>query len=132
MRESLRFDGKPLSATLSQEADRWFLSIPVEIDRPEPVRESQATVGVDLGVSTAATLSTGEKLDSPKPLKKWLRQLKRRSRQHARKQKGSNNRRKCARKLAKLPARIAHIRQDWTHKTTTELTQRFAVIGIAM
>ena len=130
MREALRFDGKPLSATLSREADRWFISIPVAIDRPEPVCESQATVGVDLGVSTAITLSTGEKIDSPKPLKKHLQRLRRRSRSHSRKQKGSANRRKSARKLAKFHARIAHIRQDWTHKTTTELTRRFAVIGI--
>jgi putative transposase len=130
LREALRFHGKPLSATLSREADRWFIAIPVEIDRPEPVCESPATVGIDLGISTAVTLSTGEKIDSPKPLKKHLQRLRRRSRSHSRKQKGSANRRKSARKLAKLHARIAHIRQDWTHKTTTELTQRFAVIGI--
>jgi len=123
MREPLRFDGNPLSATLSQEADRWFISIPVEIDRPEPVRESQATVGIDLGVSTAVTLSTEEKIDSPKPLKKLLQRLQRRSKQHSRKPKGSANRRKSARKLAKLHARIAHIRQDWTHKTTTDLSR---------
>ena len=130
LHETLRFVGKPLSATLSREADRWFISIPVEIDRPEPVCESQAMVGIDLGVSTAVTLSTGEKIDSPKPLKKRLQRLKRRSRPHSRKQKGSNNRRKSARKLAKLHARIAHVRQDFRHKTTTDLTRRFAVIGI--
>ena len=130
MHETLRFDGKPLSATLSREADRWFISIPVEIERLEPVCESQATVGIDLGVSTAVTLSTGEKIDSPKPLKKALQRLKRRSKQHSRKQKGSANRRKSARKLAKLHARIAHIRQNWTHQTTTDLTRRFALIGI--
>lgn len=130
MREALRFDGKPLSTTLSREADRWFISIPVEIKQPEPVGESQATVGIDLGVSTAVTLSTGEKIDSPKPLKKYLRRMKRLSRWHSRKQKGSANRRKSARKLAKLHARIAHIRQDFLHKTTTDLTRRFAVIGV--
>ena len=130
MHETLRFAGKPLSATLNREADRWFISIPVEIDHPEPVGESQATVGIDLGVSTAVTLSTGEKIDSPKPLKKYLRRMKRRSRWHSRKQKGSANRRKSARKLAKLHARIAHVRQDFLHKTTTDLTRRFGVIGI--
>ncbi len=130
MREPLRFNGKPLSATLSREADRWFISIPVERDRPEPVCESQATVGIDLGVSTAVTLSAGEKIDSPKPLKKYLRRLKRLSRAHSRKQKGSANRRKSALKVAKLHARIAHVRQNWTHQITTDLTRRFAVIGI--
>ncbi|MBK8751761.1 MAG: transposase [Candidatus Competibacteraceae bacterium] len=130
LREELRFEGKPLSATLSREADRWFISIPVEIERPEPVCESQASVGIDLGISTALTLSTGEKIDSPKPLKKYLQRMKRRSRQHSRKQKGSANRRKSAARLAKLHARIAHTRQDFLHQTTTDLTRRFAVIGI--
>lgn len=130
MREALRFDGKPLSATLSLEAGRWFISIPVEIDRPEPVCESQATVGIDLGIATAVTLSTGEKIDSPKPLKKYLRRMKRWSRRHSRQQKGSNNRRKSAARLAKLHARIRHIRQDFLHKTTTDLTRRFGRIGI--
>ena len=130
LREELRFDGKPLSATLSREADRWFISIPVEMERPEPVCESQASVGIDLGVSTALTLSTGEKIDSPKPLKKHLQRMKRRSRWHSRKQKGSANRDKSARKLAKLHARIAHVRQDFLHQTTTDLTRRFGLIGI--
>ncbi|MBK8752482.1 RNA-guided endonuclease InsQ/TnpB family protein [Candidatus Contendibacter odensensis] len=130
MREELRFDGKPLSATLSRKADRWFIAIPVEMERPEPVCESQASVGIDLGVSTALTLSTGEKIDSPKPLKKHLQRMKRRSRQHSRTQKGSANRRKSAARLAKLHARIAQVRQDFLHKTTTELTQRFGLIGI--
>ncbi len=61
LREVLRFGGKPLSATLSRDADRWLISIPVEIECPEPVCESQASVGVYLGIRTAITLSTGEK-----------------------------------------------------------------------
>jgi len=130
MSEQLRFDGKPLSATLSREADRWFLSIPVEVDIPEAVHQSQETVGVDLGVSTAATLSTGEKIDGPKPLKRGLKRLRRAARWHSRKQKGSNNRRKSAMRLARIHARIANIRKDWIHKTTTSLTERFSVIGI--
>jgi putative transposase len=75
-------------------------------------------------------LSTGEKIDCPKPLKRYLQRMKQRSRRHSRKQKGSANRRKSARKLAKLHARIAHVRQDFLHQTTTELTQRFSLIGI--
>lgn len=130
MREALRFDGKPLSATLIREADRWFIAIPVEIERPELVCESPAAVGVDLGVSTAVTLSTGEKIESPKPLKRSLRRMKRWSRWHSRQQKGSANRHKSARKLARLHARIAHVRQNFLHQTTTELTRRFGLIGI--
>lgn len=130
MRESLRFNGEPLSATVSRVADRWFVSVPVEIDIPDPARENQAAVGVDLGITTAATLSSGEKLAGPRALKANLERLRRFSRQHSRKVKGSNNRRKSALKLARIHARIANIRQDWCHKTTTRLVKEFSLVGI--
>ncbi|HJY87400.1 MAG TPA: transposase [Candidatus Acidoferrales bacterium] len=130
MREGLRFAGKPLSATVSCVAGRWFVSVPVEVERPAPVRESQAATGVDLGVRTVARLSSGEKLEGPKALQANLSRLRRLSRQHSRKVKGSSNRRKHARKLGRLHARIANLRRDWLHKTTSGLVKRSSVIGI--
>jgi putative transposase len=63
MHETVRFVGKVLEGTISRTADRWFLSVTVEIPDPPGVhRENQAVVGVDLGVSALATLSTGEKI----------------------------------------------------------------------
>jgi putative transposase len=132
MRESLRFAGKILSATISRVADRWFVSITV--DTPDnhhlPKAENQGAVGVDLGVSALATLSTGEAIPGPKPHKTLLSRLRRLSKSLSRKQKGSANRRKAKAKLAKLHARIAAIRQDALHKLTTNLTQRFHTIVI--
>ncbi len=60
MRESLRFNGKILSATISRTADRWFVSISVDTkDRSHlPKAENQGAVGVDLGIKALATLST--------------------------------------------------------------------------
>jgi len=85
---------------------------------------------VDLGVSALATLSTGETVEGPKPHKALLNRLRRLSRSLSRKQKGSNNRGKAKHKLARLHARIAHIRSDALHKLTTDLTRRFHTIGI--
>ena len=130
LREELRFSGKALSTTVHRVADRWFVSVPIEVEMPEAVRESQAAVGIDLGVSTAATLSSGEKLPGPKPLQAHLERLQRLSRWHSRKNKGSNNRRKSAMRLARLHARICNVRQDWLHQTTTRLVREFSVIGI--
>jgi putative transposase len=132
MRESLRFAGKILSATISRVAERWFVSITVDTpDNPHlPKAENQGAVGVDLGVSALATLSTGETIPGPKPHKALLARLRRLSKSLSRKQKGSANRRKAKAKLAKLHARIAAIRQDALHKLTTDLTRRFHTIGI--
>lgn len=132
MREALRFSGKILSATVSRVADRWFVSIAV--DTPDnahlPKAENQGAVGVDLGVSALATLSTGESIAGPKPHKALLGRLQRLSRSLSRKQKGSSNRNKARAKLAKLHARIANIRSDALHQLTTSLMRRFHTIGI--
>ncbi|MGC9008291.1 MAG: RNA-guided endonuclease InsQ/TnpB family protein [Halothiobacillaceae bacterium] len=131
MRESLRFTGKLLSATISRVADRWFVSIAVDTnDPPKHHAENQGAVGVDLGVSALATLSTGETITGPKPHKALLNRLRRLSRSLSRKQKGSANRAKAKAKLAQLHARIANIRQDALHKLTSDITRRFHTIVI--
>lgn len=132
LRESLRFNGKILSATVSGQADKWFVSIGVEINDLHHLHqaENQGVVGVDLGILSLATLSTGEMVTGSKPLKKWLAKLKKLSRSLSRKLKGSANWRKAKVKLARLHARISNIRRDALHKLTSDLTRRFSTIGI--
>jgi putative transposase len=130
MREPVRFAGNIKSATVSRVADRWFVSLTVEVDHTPPVRENQAVGGVDLGIKALATLSDGSTIEGPKALRKNLKKLRRKSRALSRKVKGSANRRKAATKLARLHARIANIRKDALHKATTEIVQRFDVVGI--
>ena len=138
MRETLRFSGKILSATISRTADQWFASITVDIDHASatlsnhhlPPVENQGVVGVDLGVSALATLSTGETVAGAKPHKALLSRLKRLSRSLSRKVRGSANHHKAKQKLATLHAKIANIRKDSLHKLTTDLTRRFHTIGI--
>jgi len=132
MRESLRFTGKILSATVSRVADKWYVSIAV--DTPDhshlPNAENQGAVGVDLGVSALAVLSTGERIEGTKPHKALLGRLRRCSRSLSRKQKGSKNRNKAKLKLSKLHAKVACIRNDALHKLTTNLTRCFHTIGL--
>ena len=107
-------------------ADRWFVSLTVDTPAVShlPPAENQGGVGVDLGVSACAALSTGEVKVGPKPHKALLKRLRRLSRSLSRKQKGSANRRKAKAKLARLPARSGNIRNDAQHKLTTDLTRR--------
>jgi putative transposase len=130
MREILRLEGKILSATVSRVADRWFVSVTVEVAHQVPVRENQAVGGVDLGVKALATMSDGGAVEGPKALRSNLKKLRRLSRSLSRKVKGSANRRKAKAKIARLHTRISNIRKDGLHKLTTELVNRFAVIGI--
>jgi len=132
MRESLRYEGKIVSATISRRAHKWFVSITVETKAPvTPVaNENQVAVGVDLGLHHFATLSTGEKITGPKPHKALMGRLKRLSKSLSRKQKKSNNRKKAKLALARLHYRITNIRRDEQHQLTTRLTNEFNVIGI--
>jgi putative transposase len=119
-----------LSATVSEQAGRWFVSIQVEEEREEPVNSNTSPIGVDLGVTTLATCSDATTFDNPKALKHQLKRLKRLQRSHARKQKGSKNKEKSRKKLAVLHARIAHIRKDALHKFTTHMCKNHAYVAI--
>lgn len=135
MRESLRFSGRIIAATISRTAQKWFVSISVETDEnPHPPKaENQGVAGVDLGIKTLATIFANGKFEEKqgsKPLKRYLRKLKKLSRQLSRKVKGSANREKAKIKVAKSHAKIANIRQHELHDLTTSLTSRFHTIGI--
>jgi putative transposase len=130
MREAVRFTGKLKRVTVSREADRWFASIMVETNDIKPVEQPHDAVGVDLGVTTLATLSQGDPIPGPKAHTALLGRLRRTSRALSRKRKGSANRRKAKAKLARLHSRIAAIRRDATHKATTLLAKTYRLIGI--
>ena len=131
MREALRFTGRIVSATVSRRADRWHVSITVDAtDASLSPAENQGVVGIDLGVSVLATLSTGEQWLGPKPLRSLLDRLRQLARSLSRKVKGSRNRDRVKRRLARLHARIANMRRDGLHKLTTSVTRRFHTIGI--
>lgn len=135
MTESLRFTGKIQSACVSKTAGKWFVSITVDVINCTRDRVASHSVGVDLGITTLATLSTGEKIPGPRPLIAGLRRLRRLSQRVSRKQKGSSNRRKAVAKLTKAHYRVANIRKDFTHKLTTRLcseNQAVAIEGLAV
>jgi putative transposase len=123
-----------LSATVSRTAQRWFVSFTCEIERAIPERHARrrSAIGVDLGVKTLLTGVDDHgntiTIEGPKALRSSLRRLRRASRAHSRKQPGSANRRKHAALLARLHARVANVRADALHKSTTDLAQRYAVV----
>lgn len=125
----LPLNAKILSATVSERAGRWFVSLQVE-EVLETKFKPEAIIGVDLGIKTLATCSDGQTFANPKALKTNLEKLKRRSRQLSRKIKGSKNRKKAAKRLAKVHLQIANIRKDSLHKITTHLTKTKSKIVI--
>jgi putative transposase len=68
--------GRILSATCRREADRWFVSLCVRTDRPDPVVVEGAPVGIDRGLRTFGVLSDGGTIDSLGALEGGLRKLR--------------------------------------------------------
>ncbi len=121
--------GKVLSATVSEQAGHWDVSLQVEQDRAVPANTGPV-VGVDLGVKALATLSDGAVMSNPRPLKRRLTQLKRFQRAVSRKRKGSQNRKKAVRRLGRLYRKIANQRAHTLHQVTTQLAKTKSVIVI--
>jgi putative transposase len=130
LKEEPQIQGRILSATVSRKADRWFVSFCTEEEEIIPSLVTGPRIGVDLGITSLATLSDGTVFDNPRALPRMLRKLRRLSRQLSRKEKGSNNRRKAILRLARLHWHISNIRLDRIHKVTSYLAKNHSQIVI--
>lgn len=116
-------DPLPASVTVIQDAaDRYFVSFVWEV---APIEQSAPNneVGIDLGITTFATLSTGEKVENPRILQRQLQRLRRLQQSLSRKVKDSKRYQIARRKVARLHARIKDTRSDFLHKLSTKLVR---------
>jgi putative transposase len=121
---------EPSTVTVSRDpAGRWHVSILVEttIIHAPP---TDHVVGVDAGITSLVTLSTGEKIANPKHERRDRERLARAQRALARKEKGSANRVKARLRVARVHARIADRRRDLLHKLTTRLVRENQLVVI--
>ena len=108
--------------------DYWLCIITDFIDT-EPLPPTGESVGADFGMKDAyLTLSTGEKIQHPEPLKQSLTELRQLSKALSRKVKGSGNWWRAVRQLARLYRKVANQRRDFHWKLATDLCQRFGTI----
>src|SRR4030042_2551719 len=117
------------SMTVSKDANRWFISVQVEQDIPEPTNQIESVLGVDVGIKTLATCSNGQVFENNKYLKKSQKKLAHAQKNLARKQynketkKSSNNRDKAKLRVQKIYRRIRNQRIDALHKMTSILVK---------
>jgi putative transposase len=112
---------EPSTVTVSRDAaGRWHISILVECS-PIALAPSAAVVGIDAGLTSLVTLSTGEKVTNPQHERKDRARLVLAQRRLSRKAKGSANRAEARVKVARVHARIADRRRDFLHKLSTRI-----------
>ena len=105
-----------------------YLYVVTDNTSKEVMSATGKSVGIDFGMETYLTLSTGEKIQHPQPLKHSLNELRKLNKAVSRKQKGSNSWWRAIRELARLYRKIANQRRDWHYKRATDLCRRFDTI----
>ncbi|WP_063736849.1 RNA-guided endonuclease InsQ/TnpB family protein [Streptomyces sp. RTd22] len=127
---SLPEGAEPTTVTVSRDsAGRWFVSMLCE-DTIAPAPATHAAVGLDAGITSLVTLSTGEKIANPKHERRDRARLAKAQRELSRKAKGSHNRAKARVKVARVHARIADRRRDFLHKLSTRLVRENQTVVI--
>lgn len=118
--KSREIEGRILSATVRRNATgKYFVSILCETEiRPLP--QTEAIIGIDLGIKAFAVCSTGEVIGNPKHLRSYEKQLARWQRILSRRTKGGSNWHRAKRKVALIHEKIANCRQDFLHKLSTK------------
>jgi IS605 OrfB family transposase len=128
-----------LSATVRRDGGRWHVAFTVEVARVErTAARPDSVVGVDVGITRLAVLSTGELLDNPRHLSAAQARLRRLGRALARKtgpdrragRRPSKRWGRASARLGRAHARVAHLRRDGLHKLTTRLAGEYGTIVV--
>jgi len=121
---------EPSTVTVSRDAaGRWHISILVK-ETIEPLSPAGTAVGIDAGITSLVTLSTGEKIANPRHERRDRARLAKAQRYLSRKQKGSANREKAKVKVARVYARITDRRRDFLHKLSTRIIRENQTVVI--
>jgi putative transposase len=109
---------------------KYFAAVLCDTPEPAKLPERNTAVGVDLGLHTFATLSTGEKINLPESLYKADKKIRKANRELHHRVKGSRNRAKARIKLAKAYEKLKNRREDFQHKLSLKLVRENQAIGL--
>ncbi|CAN5328932.1 RNA-guided endonuclease TnpB family protein [soil metagenome] len=121
--------GKVKTCQIKRECGKWFVIFTVET-ATQPLPKTGEPVGIDVGISTFATLSDGTKIDNFKYYESTNKKLRVAQRTVARCKKGSNGRRKAVNQLRKIHQKIKNQRNDFQHKISTYPVKTYDLIAI--
>ena len=127
-RNSLEILGLAKNITISYSGGRWYASIQTEREVEQPMHPATSMVGIDMGIARFATLSDNSFVEPLNSFKKHENQLARSQRRMSRKVKFSSNWKKARARVQKINSRIANVRKDFLHKTSTTLSKNHAMI----
>lgn len=108
---------------------KWFVTITCEVEQG-PLPESTEQVGIDVGLHAFATLSTDDVIDNPRFFRKEEAALAKAQRRLAKEAKGTPERAKRRKVVARVHERIANRRNDFAHQNSRRIVNRFGFISV--
>jgi putative transposase len=122
--------GKIKTCTIQRSSTgKWYVSFSVECE-PERLPDTPEQVGIDVGLKTFATLSTAEEIANPRFFRKEEKALAKVQRKHSKLAKGTPERRKHRKIVARMHERIAWRRENFTHQESRRIVDCFGVICV--
>ena len=109
--------------------DKWYVMFSCEWE-PTPLPENNEAVGIDVGLHSFATLSTGEQIENPRFFRQEERELAKVQRKLSKAEKGTPERKKRRKVVARVHERIAWKRQDFIHQHSRKIVNRFGIIAV--
>ncbi len=116
-------------ARLLLRADGYYIQFAVKVDRQVEHQPTDHVVGIDVGLKSFYTDSDGHTVANPRFYRKAEQKLKRLHRRVSRKKKGSKNRRKARKCLARGYQKVSRQRKDFACKQASALVSANALIA---
>jgi len=116
------------TCTIKREGDCWYVVFACEVEASPKLAYTDEAVGIDLGLTHFATLSTGDTIDNPRYFRKSEKKLAKAQQNLSRKKKGSKRRKKAVKLVGKLHRKVRRQRQDFLHKQSRQLVDTYEII----
>ncbi len=122
-------EGQVKTISVKREGRRWYVVLSCDDVPTRPLPATGTAVGIDLGVASFLTTSTGEQVANPRWLAASAARLTRAQQRLARCQRGSNRRHKQRERAAALHRKVRRQRFDHAHKTALALVRDHDLIA---
>lgn len=124
------YEGEVKTCTLRKNpSGRWDLTLSCEVEQ-EPLPQKQEAIGIDVGLTNFAVLSNGKEIANPRFFRKGEKALAAMQRKLAKEEKGSKERRKRGKAVAKIHEKIRNQRKDFCHKESRKIIDQYQYICV--
>jgi len=125
-----QLEGRVKTCTIKQTAaGKWFAIFACEVETKH-LPESQDAVGIDVGLHSCATFSTGECVEAPRFFRQEEKALAKAQRKLSRLEKGTWEYERQRKVVARIHERIAWKRHNFTHQLSRKIVNRFSIIAV--